>query len=331
MLKAAIVGAGYIAEFHAQAYLSEPHVQLSLIFDPNLEKALSLASRYQAQAIANFEDLLNSDVDLVSICTPTPSHVALAKALLQNGKHVLCEKPISRTLEEAQELINFSATVAPKLMIGHVARYEVDHIKAKALLERGAIGQLKMAYHAIVGPYPAWSTNNWLGDVSRSGGPVLDLAIHSVDSLLWFFNQPVVSVFASGSQPGSQNNQKNHYVLLNLQFANGGLGLVEASWAHPAQMPQNCRVELSGDLGRITWDYPQISALKTFQTDVGAKEYTMEGENSFATQIADFVHCIQNDLPVPIPASAGAAALRVCLAALESLETGKCIALSEEV
>ena len=225
-------------------------------------------------------------------------------------------------------MIAAAAESASQLMIGHVARFEADHIKAKEALERGAIGKLRMASHALVGPYPDWSSNNWLGDTATSGGPVLDLAIHSVDYLLWLFGEAVVCVFARGA-PG--NRGQDHYVLINLQFAGGGLGLVEASWAHPASLPLNCRVELCGDKGRIAWDYPQISGLKTWQEGSGAKNYPLEGENSFAVQLAAFVNSIRAGLPAPVSAKEGLAALRICLAALESLTSGKPVMLPEEV
>jgi predicted dehydrogenase len=324
MIKAGMVGAGYIAESHARGYAALPQARLVLVVDRNLEKARNLADQYQAQAAGDVEALFSSDVEVVSICTPTPSHAQLAIALMRAGKHVLCEKPLARTLEEAQSMIDCAEQTGVKLMVGHVSRYEADHLKARDLLESGAIGELRMGYHGIIGPYPGWSTGNWLGDTSYSGGPVVDLAVHSVDYLMWLFKKPVLRVYALGSRKITGHD---HYVLLNLQFEGGGLGLVEASWAHPASAPLSCRVELCADKGRIVWDYSQTSSTGTCFEGKTPQEYVMEGENSFAAEIGDFLHCIEYDLPVPIPASAGREALRVCLAALKSLESGCCVEL----
>lgn len=321
MFKAAIIGAGYIGESHASGYASLPDVKLSMVVDRNQPHALSLAERYKA-SVGDMDALIASDVDLVSICTPTPSHAEIANRLMQAGKHVLCEKPVARTLEEAQSMIDTAAQTGVKFMVAHVSRYEVDHRKAKEVLDRGDIGQLKMGFHSITSTYPGWSTQNWLGDVSKSGGPIVDLAIHSVDYLMWLFQSPVVRVYALGSNKTTGND---HYALVQLHFASGGMGLVETSWAHPPSSALACKVELNGSTGRIAWDYNQIEGMQTFIEGQKIQSHVLEGENSFAAEIADFIHCIENDLPAPVPGTEAKAALQVCLAAQESLLTGRCI------
>lgn len=325
MLKAGIIGSGYIGEYHARGYAALPGVRLALILDQNLASAQKLAGVYQAEATSDLEALLASDVDLVSICTPTPTHAHLANQLMRAGKHVLCEKPIARDLEQAQSMIDTARQSGVKFMVAHVSRYEVDHRKAKEIVERGEIGRLRMGYHSITSTYPGWSVQDWLGDEAKSGGPIVDLAIHSVDYLMWLFKSPVARVYAMGSQKVTGNN---HYALASLQFANGGLGLVETSWAHPPCAPLSCRIELSGAQGRIAWDYDRIDGMQSFIEGRGRQSYVLEGENSFAAEIADFIRCIQDNLPAPVSGREARDALQVCLAAVESLKTGRCIEVS---
>jgi predicted dehydrogenase len=322
MYKAGIIGAGFIGEFHARGYAALPNVELSLVVDRDLSSAQKLAGQYGGEAAADLEQMIASDVDLVSICTPTPSHMEIANALMGAGKHVLCEKPVARTLEQARSMIETAERSGVKLMVAHVSRYEVDHRKAWEILRRGEIGELRMAFHSITSTYPGWSTQDWLGDEIKSGGPILDLAIHSVDYMLWLFGSPVERVYALGAKQG---RGPNHYALATLYFANGGLGLVETSWAHPPSAPLNCRVELAGSAGRVAWDYDRIDGMQTVIEGQGRRSYVLEGEDSFAAQIADFIHCIEHDLPSPVPGREGQEALRVCLAALQSLETGRCV------
>jgi predicted dehydrogenase len=322
MLKAGIIGAGYIGEFHARGYSALPNVKLALVVDRDLARAEKLARPYRAEAAAGVEALVHSEVDVVSLCTPTPGHMPLATTLMRAGKHVLCEKPMARTLEQAQAMIETADRSNVKFMVAHVSRYEADHRKAKEILDRGEIGELRMAFHSITSPYPGWSAQDWLGDEAESGGPVVDLAIHSVDYMLWLFRSPVERVYAVGSR---QASARNRYALLTLYFANGGLGLVETSWAHPPSAPLACKVELSGTLGRIAWDYDQINGMRTIIEGQGRRSYVLEGENSFAAEIADFIRCIENDLPSPVPGSEAKAALAVCLAASESLASGRCM------
>jgi len=326
MHRAGIIGAGYIGEYHARGYAALSNVKLALVVSRSLSNAQKLARQYQAEAVADVEALINSEVDVVSICTPTPSHMEIANALMKAGKHVLCEKPMARTLEQAQSMIETADRSRVKLMVAQVSRYEADHRKAKQVLDRGEIGELRMAFHSITAPYPDWSAQNWFGDESKSGGPIVDLAIHSVDYLLWLFESPVDRVYALGSRP---TGGPSYYALATLHFANGGLGLVETSWAHPPSAPLTCKVELSGTLGRIGWDYDQINGMRSIVEGQGRRSYVLEGENSFAAQIADFIRCIDNDTPSPVPGSEGKAALQVCLAARESLESGRCVEVNQ--
>lgn len=327
MLKAGIIGAGYIGDAHAKGYAALSNVQLSAVVDRNLESARRLAGQYQVQALDSLETLLASDVALVSICTPTPTHAELTKTLLRAGKHVLCEKPIARNLEQAQSMIDVARSAGTKLMIAHVSRYEQDHRKAWEVVQRGDLGELRMGFHSITSNYPGWSTQDWLGDATQSGGPVVDLAIHSVDYLLWQFGKPARRVYALGSK---KRTGKDHYILMNVYFEGGGLGLIEASWAHPAGAPLACRVELCGTQGRIAWDYEQINSLRGFRAGTGKQDFILEGENSFADQINDFVRCIEQDLPSPVSGEQARNALQVCLAALESLETGRCVEITQQ-
>jgi predicted dehydrogenase len=142
---------------------------------------------------------------------------------------------------------------------------------------------------------------------------------------MWLFDSPVKRVYAVGT---GRSSGQDFYAMATLQFANGGLGLVETSWAHPANSPLACRVELSGTHGRINWDYDQITGMQSFIEGQGRRLFTLEGENSFAAEIAGFLHCIEKDLPSPIPGCQARDALQVCLAAAESLRTGQCVEIS---
>jgi predicted dehydrogenase len=322
LLTAALIGAGYIGEVHAGAFDRLPNVRLAAVLDRDAERADRLAAPRGAVVCTDLDALIALHPDLVSICTPTPSHKELTNRLLEAGIHVLCEKPMARSLEDAQAMIDTAARTGSKLMVAHVSRYEADHRKAKDLLDRGDIGALRMGFHAITGSYPGWSAGDWLGSASASGGPIVDLAIHSVDYLMWLFASPVVRVYAVGS---GRSGGRDHYALATLTFANGGIGLVETSWAHPPSAPLACRVELSGTRGRVSWDYDQITGMQAFIEGKGRQLFTLEGENGYAAEIADFIHCIEHDLPSPVPGEQARDALQVCLAAAESLHTGQCV------
>jgi predicted dehydrogenase len=267
---------------------------------------------------------LEAGVDVISVCTPTPTHAELAIAAMRAGKHVLCEKPIARTPAQAEQMIAVARSTGVKFMVGHVSRYEVDHRKSKQVLERGDLGRLRMGFQSITGPFPEWSSHGWFADVTQSGGPVVDLAIHSFDYLLWVFGSPVVRVSAVGVE-GKIN--LHSYVLTTLRFEDGGMGLVETSWSHPRAQSLSVRTELAGTRGRLHWDYDGIAPMQVISEALGKRNLVLVGEDSFATEIADFVRCVVDDTPPPISGDAALEALRVSVAALEALETGRVITL----
>ena len=315
MIRAGILGAGYIAAEHARGYTAHPEVRLTAIASRRMERAQALAARYGAQAFPDHQAVLAA-VDVVSVCTPTPTHADFAIAALRAGKHVLCEKPIARTIAQAEAMLRVADDTPAKLMIAHVSRYEVDHRKAKEVLDRGDLGQLCMASQSLCGPAPEWSADNWMIDPAQSGGPILDLAIHSFDYLLWLFGERVTRVYASGDE---------RYAQVSLRFENGGLGLVETSWVHPRAHGLSARTELVGTQGRLSWDYDGIASMQMVTDRPSRTQLLMVGEDSFITQAAEFIRCIEDPDPVPISGAAGLAALRVALAALESLRTGQAI------
>jgi predicted dehydrogenase len=318
-LRIGILGAGFIAESHARGFASLPaeRARLRAVASRTLSRAADLAGRYSAQAVPDLEALLPL-VDAVCICTPTPSHGAYAMAALQAGKHVLCEKPMARTLAEAEQMLAAARQSGRKLMLGHTCRYEPEHRKAREVLARGDIGALRMAYHSATGPLPTWASDDWFADVAQSGGPILDLALHSFDYLLWLFAAPARRVYAAGD---------GQYALVSLRFEDGGIGQVEASWAHPRSAPFMVRCELTGTAGVVSWDYEQVAAARYFREGAGPGYHLMPGEDSFALQCDDFVRCVEADSPPPISGEDGLAALRVALAALESCVTGRAVAL----
>jgi predicted dehydrogenase len=106
LIRVGICGAGFIARAHSHGYAANPALaKVTRIVDHRLEHAERLAARHEAVASTDFADLLGSDVDVISLCTPTPTHAELAVAAMRAGKHILCEKPIATRLEDARAMI----------------------------------------------------------------------------------------------------------------------------------------------------------------------------------------------------------------------------------
>lgn len=319
-LRAGIIGAGYIARAHAAAYAATPGVELVAIADPVATKATALAALAGAKAYADPAALFGIGLDVVSICTPSPTHADMAVAALDAGLNVLCEKPIARTLVDGQRIVDAAASARGLLMIGHVSRFEPDHAIARQVIEAGRIGEVRMLSQSIVSAAPTWSEDGWLRNHDRSGGPLVDLAIHSFDYLAWVCgHQPIRVQTVTAATPAGPDT----YALVTLRYANGAIGLVETSWGHPGSYGFQVATEVSGATGRLWWDYDGIRGGRIAMTDGEVTTWDVLGDRGFRAEVAAFVDAVRNHGPSPVPATEALLALRTSLAAEASGRTGR--------
>jgi predicted dehydrogenase len=296
------------------------------IADPRFSKAHELAATVGARACADLDQVFDLAVDAISVCTPPASHADLTVRALDAGRHVLCEKPVALTVEDALR-IQHAADAHRDLvaMIGHVSRFEPDHRKAKDLVESGHIGDIVMAVHSMTTSLPGWSEGGWLTRSEESGGPLLDLSAHSFDYLAWVIGSPAVRVHAvAADSPAGPST----YGLATVRYANGAMGQVEASWAHPVARGFKLVVEVTGTEGRISWDYDSINGGAIYLADGGVTWLDPLGERGYAREIAAFVDAVRANGPSPVPVSEGVAATRTALAALRSVRIGKPVDLT---
>ena len=125
-LRAAVIGVGYLGRFHAQKYATLPDCTLVGVVDQRPEAAAQLASELGVRALGDYRELFGQ-VDAVSIVTPTPLHFEMARAFLEQGAHVLVEKPITETVAQAQELIALARQRGRVLQVGHLERFNPGH------------------------------------------------------------------------------------------------------------------------------------------------------------------------------------------------------------
>lgn len=324
-LRVGIAGAGYVAQAHAAAYAATPGVRVVAVADPVTDKASQLAARLGASSVPAVSDLIKVGVEAISVCTPTPSHCEIVMEALAAGLHVLCEKPIALTLDDADRMVTTSRTSSTKLMVGHVSRFEPDHRRAQQLVAAGRLGVLHMSSQSITGAAPTWSEGAWLADVSRSGGPIVDLAIHSFDYLAWLHQSVPVRVTAIAADTAVGPST---YALVTLRFASGAIGTVETSWAHPTGHGLQVITELAGSGGRLDWTYDGVIVGTMIDAKGTTTRFDPLGGRGFQAEIAAFVDAIRRDTDPPVTANDGRAALRTALAALESVRFGRPVDLT---
>ena len=322
-MRVGIVGTGTMGEVHAVAWQAIG-VQLAGCSSSNSAQAQAFAERYHTRSFPNYSELLNN-VDIVDICTPTATHKPLVLAAAKAGKHVICEKPIALTVEDAQAMID--ACQGIRFFVGMVLRFFPQYRSAKQLVVAGRIGapgvlRLKRVSYVPQNP-EAWYFNEAL-----SGGMVVDLMIHDFDYARWLAGE-VERVFALKTQADSGSAQ---YIQAVLRLKSGAIALIEGGWAYPPGVFRT-GFDLSGTDGLIEWSSDQPSPLITFfppkveeTASVGLPTSGL-ADDPFAAELRHAYQSIQSGAPFEVTAEDALEALRISLAVRKSVETGKPVKL----
>jgi UDP-N-acetylglucosamine 3-dehydrogenase len=328
MFHVIVIGAGTMGSVHSQAYAHMDNVKLAGIVDIRKEKGEALAAICGTQAFGSFEEALLAvgQVDLIDVCLPTYLHKEYVLKSANLGKHVVCEKPLARNLEDAAEMIRVCKEKGVKLFIGHVLRFFPEYTRAKQLLEANAIGEPAVVRTTRGGGFPvAW--NNWYADFKKSGGLLLDAIIHDFDFLRWCFGD-VERVYGKGLR-GRELAQMD-YTLVTLRFKSGVIAHVEGTWAHQSF---SMRLEIAGKTGIIDYDSAKDSPLFSFSRTSGASSVGVAvpesplQENPYYRELKHFISCIENGSEPIVSAEDAYEAMRIALAAIESVDTGKPVTL----
>lgn len=323
MLRVAIIGAGQVAERHAESYAANPDAQVVAVVDPLLERAEVLAARLGATAHVSYEDVLASgSVDAVSVCVPHNLHLDVARAASRAGVHILMEKPIANTLEEADEMIALVDDAGVKMMIGFVHRFRTEVLEAKRLIEDQVLGSPAMAidkFCSLGGAHPP----AWVWQKAQAGGGVLMYGgIHAIDRLLWLIDSGVTSVYARSHNYAGYGDVEDGLVAI-LEFESGvTAALFENS--PPYGRPGGWSTELFGAEGALriqTGEWVELTSMGRRFT------HHSQDELHFQREINEFVAAVLADREPSVPASAGRAALEIALAVYRSAELGRPVSL----
>ncbi len=210
-IRAGVVGVGHLGQFHAEKYAGSELAELVGVVDVDAGLAASLAEKNGTRGFSDFRELMGL-VDAVSIAVPTPEHFSIARAFLENGVDVLVEKPITETLEEADQLVGLAEKKGLILQVGHLERFNPAVTAVKDVIAN-----------------PMFIESNRLSLYQPRGtdvSVVLDLMIHDIDIILTFIKSEVAYSHAMGAPVVS-----GHVDIANahLEFANGAVANVTAS------------------------------------------------------------------------------------------------------
>lgn len=242
MLNVAIIGAGAISAAHIAAYLKFPdRCRIVAISDIYEDKAQALIQKHglEAKAVANYEELFDEPIDLVSVCTPPYTHAEIAIAFMEAGSNVLVEKPMASSLEECDAMNEAARRSGKLLSVVAQNRFLTPLMKLKAVLDSklaGDVVHVQVDSHWWRGHcyYDLWWRGTW---EKEGGGPTLNHAVHHIDAMLWMMGSPT-SVLAVMSNVAHDNAEVEDLSIGLLRFSGGALGQVTSSVVHHGEEQQ---------------------------------------------------------------------------------------------
>ncbi len=329
-MRVGIVGTGSMGATHAAAWAATEaeiggFVTKTAVFSP-------LAQKYSSQTYSSFDAML-ADIDIVDICTPTHLHHEMVLKAAAAGKHIVCEKPLARTIAQAQEMIAACEAAGVKLLVAHVVRFFPEYALAKQKVAAGELGKTAVIRLKRGSFQPKKAKDNWFLEHNKSGGMMLDLMIHDFDYARWVGGD-VAQVYAQKISSNHPNAAVDHGLVI-LTHHNGTLSHVEGSWAYPEPMFRT-QLEIAGSNGWLRHDSDETAVLSLHLHQKNSDEVadvplpsSPLSEDPYTTQIKSFYNHIVHGTPTAVTAHDGLAALQIALAALESAETGQPISLTE--
>lgn len=270
-LKVGVIGCGAISQTrHIPEYVANKNVEIIGYFDFNTERAGQMAAKFGGKVFESVDAMLaDTDINAVSVCVANDAHAEISIKALEAGKNVLCEKPMATSLADCERMVAAAKANGMKLMIDQNQRLAKSHMKAKALLDQGLIGNV-LTFKTTFGHGgpETWSVdggaNTWFFDKNQSKyGAIFDLGVHKLDLMIYMLGSTVTSAFSWLTTLDKRNSQGeligvDDNAISIYEFDSGVLGTVTASWTYYGEEDNSTIIYGSKGIMKI-YDDPQYS------------------------------------------------------------------------
>lgn len=310
-IKTAVVGVGYLGKFHAQKYAALPTSKLIAVCDNNIETATTIADELNVRALDSLPSLL-PEIDALSIVVPTQLHYDIAKQCLIAGKHILLEKPMTTTLEQARELIALADEHQCILQIGHLERFNPAILALEDTLQ-----------------HPLFIESQRIAPFNPRGADVnviLDLMIHDIDIILDIVNSDVTNIDAKGVAVLSKDIDIAN---VRLQFENGCVANVTASRAG-MKSERKMRVFQHDTYVSVDFQNKKVGVHRKGDgeqfpgvANIESKELEFDQGDALNSEIESFLNCIANNKKPKVDGVSGARALQTAIEITRLLNEAK--------
>jgi predicted dehydrogenase len=289
-MKVGLIGIGGMGNVHFNCYKKMAEIEVA-VADIRVDMAKEKVAGY-APVYESYEEMIKVEKpDFVDICTPSYMHADMAVKAMELGCHVLCEKPMSISSDEAQRMIDAKEKYGKLLMTAHVVRFMAPYVYLKSVIDSGELGKPVHVIMHRLSEAPKWSWENWMLDTDKSGGVALDLSVHDIDFTQYVFGQP------KSLEASYQDIKDNTNYVCSTFFYDGFSVNTVGAW-YNASIPfraeylavfENGYVESKG--GKVTKNGAEVSL------EVGeASENTginLSGADGYSDEIRYFIDCIK--------------------------------------
>lgn len=323
-----VVGSGFIARQHVEAW-SQLGVEVA-ICSAHTDSRDELCRRFGAAARATLDDLLAA-ATIIDVCTPTDTHHGIVLSAAEADRHVICEKPLSRRAEQAEQMAQACVSSGVRLLPAHVVRFFPEYAAARLAVEDGQIGSPAILRFSRRGSLPTWSP--WYLDEQRSGGLLMDFMIHDYDIARWVAGE-VERVFAmlstaEGNLAGGGAGGVTGLVVMT--HSGGAISHIHGTWMASSSIFLATEFELSGDRGVL---FSPSSAADprgrhgAAAAQPGGGQFAIGGSSPFVSELAEFLAAIEAGGEPRVGPADGVAAVAIAEAAIESARSGSAVCLA---
>lgn len=334
-IRVGIIGCGSITEKrHAPEYLANPNVEIVAFYDINIERAKLMAKMFGGKAVENYMEILeDASIDAISDCSPNDMHVLFSVEAMKRGKHVLCEKPMGKSLEEAEEIATQQRESKVIFMLDHNQRFTKAHKKVKEIIASGKYGKV-LSFRTTFGHggpenwTESKSKDTWFFKKNRCEyGVVGDLGIHKLDLIRFLTGDEFIAVSGMGGvlhktfEDGTPIEVYDNAVC-NLKMRSGIIGVGIFSWTYYGEEDNSTIIYLEKGIIKI-YNEPNYQ-IKIIGLDGEIIKFEIEGiqtnENQTKSGVIDaFVECIKDNLPSSVDTRDGVESIKLVNALMKAI------------
>ena len=316
MINVAVIGAGNMGKNHVRTYSEMVGVKLVAIADIS-DSAKALAEKHGCELYANYIEMLEKEkIDAVSVCVQTSMHHGVAKEVISRGVSILVEKPITRNVRDAEEIVSMAKSKGVRLAVGHIERFNPAVRKLKEIIDDGKLGEITSMISRRVGPFPPQI---------KDANIVIDLAVHDIDVFNFLLGRKPEKVICEAGKAIITNREDYADIFMKYGSTNC---FIEVNWITPVKIRQ---LNITGTKGYAELNYitqeltlyesnydKQYSDFGDFVLKFGepksAAVEVQKGE-PLRKELESFISCVRNKTEPEVSGSEGLAVLKIALGA----------------